>query len=228
MVDIYNQFKDFKSFEVVFLNSEKELQKLFCTVKSIENNRIFINANNQQNKNMFANIGDDLTLHIYTENGIYSASSKVLLVSKGIVNTEYVISYPENSKHSQRREYFRADLAIDFSMNVFENIEPESATNHQKQIVFVVDSKTRNICGKGMSYMSDKPFPEATMIELSLHFKEKTVSTSASLVYSKQIVVNNRPKFIHAFTFTDIAKKNIDFIVKKCFLHQLDLRRRMV
>lgn len=225
MLDIYNQFKDFKSFEVVFNNSTSELQKLFCTVKSIENNRIVINANNQQNKNIFANVGDDLTLHIYTENGIYSADSKVLLVSKGMINTEYIISYPANSKHSQRREYFRADMAIDFKMNVYANIGPDSSDN---QIIMVVDSKTRNICGKGMSFIFDRPFPELSMIEIDLYFKEKTVSVSANLVYSKQIVVNSRPKYIHAFTFMDISRQDIDFIVKKCFLHQLDLRKKLI
>ena len=228
MVDIYNQFKDFKSFEVIFTNSAKELQKIFCTVKSIENNRIIINANNQQNENVLAAVGDNLTLHIYTENGIYSASSKILFVSKGLVNTEYVIAYPANSKHSQRREYFRADMAIDFNMIVSANLEDESATGFKNEVIFVVDSKTRNICGKGMSYIFDKPFPELTTIKLELYFKEKNISTSACLVYSKQIIINNRPKYIHAFTFIDITKKNIDFIVKKCFLHQLDLRKKMI
>lgn len=228
MVDIYNQFKDFKSFEVVFTNKEKELQKIICTVKSIENNRIILNANNQQNKNIFADVGDDLKLHIYTENGIYSANSKIILFNKGIINTEYVISYPANSKHSQRREYFRAEMALDFKMNVFTNIEqnPDAEPNFQASLI--VDSKTRNICGKGMSYISETPFPESSIGEIDLYFKEKTISTTAYLVYSKQIVVNNRPKFIHAFTFPNIEKKNIDFIVKKCFLHQLDLRKKLI
>lgn len=215
MVDLYSQFKDFKSFEVSFFNSDNELQKLLCTVKSIENNKIILDANNQKNKNVFANVGDELKLHIYTENGIYSATSKVLLFTKGVINSEYIITYPANSKHSQRREYFRAEKAVNFKMEIL------------GQETVVVDSVTKNICGKGMSYISNTPFPEYETIRITMDFPEISIETFASLVYSKQIVISNKPKFIHAFTFTNISQKDIDFIIKKCFLHQLDLRKKM-
>lgn len=218
MVDIYDQFKDFKSFEVTFYNENRELQKIFCNVKSIENSSIIIDANNKQNKNTFAKVGDELKLYIYTENGIYSATSKVLLVNKGILSTEYIIAYPANSKHSQRREYFRADLPVKFKMNTI--LDSESDKN------FNVESTTRNICGKGMSYLDDTQFPEYEFITIDLFFSEKTINTMAKLVYSKQILIGNKPRFIHAFTFTNISPKDIDFIVKKCFLHQLNLRKK--
>lgn len=218
MVDIYNQFKDFKSLEVVFLDKGGQLRKIFCTVKSIENNSIILDANNQKNENIFADVGDELKLHIYTENGIYSATSKIVLVTRGILNTEYIIAYPANSKHSQRREYFRADMDIPFKMKVITN------TSTGEKIV--VESKTRNICGKGMSFVHDTDFFEYNTIEITLFFKEKSITTMATLVYSKQIVLGNKPKFIHAFTFNNISTKDIDFVVKKCFLHQLDLRKK--
>lgn len=219
MADIYDQFKDFKSFEVTFENKNNELQKIFCTVKSVENDSIILDANNQENKDIVAEKDTELKLYIYTESGIYSAASKVLSVSSGIMNTEYAIAYPANSKHSQRREYFRADLSIEFKMNVVNNEDSSKS--------FFVDSKTRNICGKGMSFVYDKPFPEYSSIDIDLIFPDKTISTSAAIVYSKQIVVGSHPKFIHAFAFTNISQKNIDFIVKQCFLHQLELRKRL-
>jgi len=218
--DVFNQFRDFKSFEVAFYNQDKELQKLYCTVKSIENNRIVLNANNNTNKNIVASVGEDLQLHIYTENGIYSAKSKVILVSKGLINTEYIISYPANSKHSQRREYFRAEIPLKFNMKVF------PSENSDK--FFAIDGTTRNVCGKGMSFISDKLFLECEKIEVELAFDEKVVKTSAQLVYSKKIVIQDHSKFIHAFMFTDISKKDIEFIIKKCFLHQLDLRKKSI
>lgn len=217
MADIYDQFKDFKSFEAVFTDRDQQPQRLFCSVKSIENNRIILNASKKDNKDVFAEEGTELKLHIYTEHGIYSAVSKVLLATKGLVNNEYIISYPANSKHSQRREYFRADLAVHFIMTV-------GLDNHGQ--VISIDSQTKNICGKGMSYISDKPFPDYTMVDIELLFKEKSVRTYANLVYSKPIVIANRPKFIHAFSFTNISSTNIDLIVKKCFLHQLNLRKK--
>ena len=68
MAELYNQFKDFKSFEVVFFNKEQGLQKIYCDVRSIEHDRIILSANNQKNKGVSANTGDEFKLHIYTEN----------------------------------------------------------------------------------------------------------------------------------------------------------------
>lgn len=218
MEDIYNQFKDFKAFEVVFLDQDNKPQKLFCTVKSIETTSIIIDANNKDNENIFAQIGDDLKLHIYTESGVYSASSKVLRADKGILNTEYEIAYPTNSKHSQRREYFRADLDVTFKMNIL--------INEQTKENFLIDAKTRNICGKGMSFIYDQDIEKYDDIDIELFFNEKSINSKARLVYSRQIVQGNHPKFILAFTFSTISTKDIDFIVKKCFLHQLELRRK--
>lgn len=218
MVDIYNQFKDFKAFEVVFTDKDQQQQTLFCTVKSIENDRIVLDSNNQSNNNIFADADDELKLYIYTENGIYSATSKVLTVSKGLVNTEYVISYPANSKHSQRREYFRADMPVDFQMRITSDTPGKDSV--------VIKGTTRNICGKGMSYVSGEHFPTYSSIDLHLIFPDKTVDTTATFVYAKQIVVGSHPKFVYAFVFNNISQKNIDFIVKKCFLHQLDLKKR--
>lgn len=217
MADFYDQFKDFKSFEAVFYNEQNQLQQLFCDVKTIEHDRIIISASNKKNKNVHANVGDELKIHIYTDNGIYSAVSRVLSVNKSGTSTEYVIAYPANSKHSQRREYFRADIAVNFKLAII---------NEDNSLL--VEAKTKNICGKGMCYISDKPFPNYESIEVDLFFPERTINTLASLVYSKPMVVGNRPKFIHAFTFTNISKNNIDFIVKKCFLYQLDLRKKQV
>lgn len=217
MVDIYNQFKDFKSFEVIFHDKNNDPQKIICNVKSIENNSIVLNANNKANKDIFAEVGSELKLHIYTEMGIYSAASKILLVDQGILNTEYVIAYPTNSKHSQRREYFRADLQIDFKIKII--IDKQTDEN------ILIEGKTKNICGKGMSFVYDKDISEYETMQVELLFKEKKIKTSASPVYSKQIIAGNKPKHIIAMKFNDIHLKDIDFIIKQCFVHQLSLRK---
>lgn len=219
MLDISKQFKEFKVFEVAFFSEKRELQKLLCTVKSIESNRIVINANNQKNKNIFASSDDELQLHIYTEQGVYSATSKVLLVSKGIISTEYVITYPENSKHSQRREYFRAEIAVNFALTVFNDGDSEQV---------IINSTTKNICGKGMSYIADEPLGGYSTLEVEFFFQERVIRSFAELVYTQPIMVGEKQQYINAFTLTDISKHNIEFIIKKCFLHQLDLRKKPI
>lgn len=213
MVDIYEQFKDFKSFEVTFYNQNNELQKIYCNIKNVNNSAFIIESTDK----IQAKLNDELKLYIYTENGIYSATSKVLEVTQNNKLTEYVIDYPANTKHSQRREYFRADLRVNFDMQI--TLSDNTSDIH-------VDKITKNVCGKGMSYISDKPFPEYNSIIINLSFEDKPLQTSAKLVYSKQLIIDNKPKYVHAFTFTDISQKNIDFIVKKCFLHQLEMRKQ--
>lgn len=218
MVDIYNLYSDFKILEVAFKSKDNTLNKLICTVKSIENDRLVIAANNKKNKDVFAEVGVDLKLYIYTDNGIYSSDSKVLELFKGSFTTEYTISYPTQSKHSQRREYFRADIHVDFVMKV--------VTDNEQDEVDTISGKAKNICGKGLSFLSKKPFPAYDSIDVRLLFPDKSILTSAELVYSRPTQVNNKLMFIHAFTFTDISRYDIDYIVKKCFLFQLDHKKK--
>lgn len=218
MLDFYREFRDFKAFEIHFNDSQDKDCRLFCNIKSIESNNLLIEVNENQNECPLPNPGDDLKVYIYTENGIYSAISKILSVQKGISSTEYIIEYPKNCKHSQRREYFRADLSVDFK------IKCSSKENPKEQ--HIIESKTKNICGKGMCYISDKPFLTTENISVELVFLEKNVTTKATFVYSKQIIEGNHPKFINAFAFTSISQRDIDLIVKKCFLYQLELRKQ--
>lgn len=217
MLDILNQFREFRTFEVVFFDSKRHLQKIICSLRRIDSNSVAIVANNRKNKNVIAKVGDDLKLYLYAENGIYSATSKILIVRKDTFNTEYIISYPENSKHSQRREYFRADLEVKFAIK-----RPVGSFED----VVIVDGVTKNMCGKGMSFLSDKPFLESDSIEVNLYFPDRTINTTAELVYAKQIIVEDELKFINAFVFTTISGANINYIVKKCFLYQLKLRKK--
>lgn len=218
MLDFYKEFRDFKAFEIRFTDSGSEESKIFCKIKSIENNALVVDADNILNKNVLAKVADELRVYIYTENGIYAAVSKVLSIVKGTSHTEYVIEYPKSCKHSQRREYFRADLNVDFNLEITQK-DSEKEPIH-------IEGKTKNICGKGMCYISNKPFPEHESVEVVLHFPEKEVKTMATFVYSKQIGQGSHPKFINAFAFTTIKTRDIDLVVKKCFLYQLDLRKQ--
>lgn len=217
MLDLYEQFKDFKSFEIVFTDPKNDLQKLYCDVKRIENNSVILAANNKKNNNIVAPAGTVLKISIYTGHGIYSSTAKVLDVIEGRLFTEYVISYPENSKHHQRREYFRAEMPVDFKLTT-PIVQEENAN-------LIIDSKTKNISGKGMCFISDEPFPEHGPIDIELFFNDRSVNTLARLVYFRRILVNNIPKYVHAFNFTSIAPRDTDYIVKQCFLHQLDLKK---
>lgn len=218
MVDLYNHFKDFKSFEATFFDKNHELHKLSFTVKSIDGKRIVLSANNQKSKNVFAHPRAELKLIIYSDSGVYTGSSKVIHVSKGLFSTEYIITAPANSKHSQRRQFYRAEISIPFKLKCLKD--------KQSLESFIIEAKTKNICAKGLSYYSDSIVPDHESCELELFFKERKIRTSAVHVYTTQVQFGNRSKYIHAFSFDTINNKDMEFITKKCFLHQLHLIKR--
>lgn len=218
MLDLYSQFKDIKSFEISFTDIENKPQTLIGSVKSIESTNIIVDVNKEQNKNIIAEVGEELKLNIYTDNGIYSAASMILQSNNGINTTEYVIAYPANSRHYQRREYFRAEMALDTKIALMNDSEDEED--------YLIDAKTKNICGKGMSFVSELPLPKHDAIGVTLYFKDRTIETLAEHVYSKEILTLYKIKYVHAFEFKSIGQKDIDYIVKQCFLHQLELRKK--
>jgi c-di-GMP-binding flagellar brake protein YcgR len=217
MLDIFKQYKDFKAFEIVYYNEDKQPHKILCTLQNIEDDRIVVHADIKKNHSAYARLGDDVQMNIYTELGVYSSMSKILSVEKRTTLTEYVLAYPQYSRHSQRREYFRADIAIKFEMQV---------TTLENR-VFNITGVTKNICGNGMCYISDKSFSGYSDIKLRLLFEKKAIDIGAELVYSRPQIINNVcTKFINAFTFNEISEKDTDFIVQQCFLHQLKLRQK--
>ena len=57
-----------------------------------------------------------------------------------------------------------------------------------------------------------------------LEFPEKIIETSAKLVYTREKESHGKMYYVTALHFTTITPRNIDFIVKKCFLYQLRLK----
>ncbi|MDD3436572.1 MAG: PilZ domain-containing protein [Candidatus Gastranaerophilales bacterium] len=218
MGEFLKQFKDFKSFEVIFHDENNQLQKIYCTVISIQSDCVILHADNERNNNILAKEDDSINIRIYTDNGVYSSESKILSVTPSAVLTEYIIAYPENSNHSQRREYFRADMTVDFKLE----IETKDAPGTRK----VIQAQTRDISGKGLSFISDKPLPAVKSAIVELYFDEKNIKSTARLVYSKELGSFSGRKFLNAFHLINISQKDIDFIVKKCFLYQLELRKK--
>lgn len=217
MIDIFNQFREFKSFEAALIHEGDNPQKIFCSINSVENDKITIDASNKKN-HAVAVVGDELKLYIYTENGVYTAKSKVLEVDKGLLLTKYVIAHPEDTKHSQRRDYFRADMTVKFNI--------EATPKDETQKIFLERAETKNICGKGLCYISKHPFPVCKEIKIDLWLDNETIETESILIHSSETTIAGKIKYIHAFNFTTISQRNIDYIVKKCFLHQLELRKQ--
>ena len=217
MLDIYNQIQNIKSLEIGFIDNKGTSHKLVCTVKFVDNEYLILIANNQQNNHVFAKAGNELNVCIFTEMGVFTAVSKVVQVFEGVVNSEYIITYPEKSRHFQRREYFRVSMSVDTNITIIRD-SPDLSD-------LIIHSKTKNICGKGMSCLCEQLIPDYAVIVVELLFSERVITTLAAPIYNKKINIYDQSKVINGFSFLDITKKDIDFIVKKCFLHQLEQRK---
>ncbi|RAI11495.1 MAG: hypothetical protein DKM23_04435 [Candidatus Melainabacteria bacterium] len=209
MADIFEEYKNLKSFEVEFFD-EVYMHRIMCKIRNIEPDKMLIYSDDSKTGDVKPKVGTNLTLNVYSENGIYNSIARVLDVKEDNGLTIYSITYPTQNKVNQRREYFRADLKIPYVMT----IERNSRTD-------ILEGETVNICGKGVCIKNSKPFLPYNKIDLTINFKNRTINTSAEYVYSRTTVENGKPAFLHAFMLTTIEQKDIDFIVGQCFLYQL-------
>ncbi len=209
MVDVFEEYKNLKSFEVEFFD-ETFMHRIMCKIKNIEAERMLIVSDNKKTGSIKPKVGTNLSLNVYSENGIYNSLSRVLDVQEEEDVTIYAIDFPSQNKVTQRREYFRADLHIPYVMKIARNGKED-----------VLEGETVNICGKGICIKNNKPFLPYDNIQVLIKFKNKEISTNAEYVYSRTSAENGKPFFYHAFMLTTIEKSDIDFIVGQCFLYQL-------
>ena len=209
MVDFLEEYKNLKSFEVEFFD-EVYMHRIMCKIKNIEPERMLIISENSKTGDVKPKTGTNLTLNVYTENGIYNSISRVIDVIEENDITTYAITYPSQNKITQRREYFRANLKIPFKMTVLRKDKSE-----------VIEGETINICGKGICIQTNRPFLPYSSINVDINFKNYSINTDAEFVYTRTISENGRPAFQHAFMLTTIQQKDVDYIVGQCFLYQL-------
>lgn len=209
MSDIFEEYKNLKSFEVEFFDNEF-MHRIMCKIRNIEPDKMLIVSENSKTGDVKPKVGTNLALNVYAENGIYNSISRVLDVQESDNETIYAISYPAQNKMTQRREYFRADLKINYKLSV-----------KRGDKVDVLEGETTNICGKGICIRNTKPFLTYDKIDVELNFKNRAVHSNAEYVYSRTSFDGGKPSFLHAFMLTNIEQKDVDFIVGQCFLYQL-------
>ena len=129
----YNFLKPSNKLEIILDNNS-----YFCTIYYVENDKltVFFDKHTELPEK-------EIEVNIYAEDGIYSATSRILSSNYLNETTFYMLSFPSNIKHSQRREYLRADIETDFALKVM-----LEGTQIEKII-----STTKNICAKGLAFV---------------------------------------------------------------------------
>lgn len=176
-------------------------QNYFCTIYYVENEEITV---------FLDSVTDlpekEVEINIYAQDGIYNAKSAILSSNCLGEKVFYKLSFPTNIKHSQRREYLRADIKAEFCL-----IIEEAGEEPQK-----ICSVTKNICAKGLAFIAEHLITSYSNIYVEIYLKDEVIKTHAELVYANPVRMDNTFKFMTAVTFTDIPKDKMDFIAKEC------------
>lgn len=146
-------------------------------------------------------------IYIHTPDGVYSIEADVIDFGDDYCR----ISMPITMKHSQRREFLRADLKLRVILN-FRGREDE-----YKQI----ETETINACGRGICFNSREDLSYIKDIKAEIFLSEKIVESRAEVVYVKPIETPDGLKFIVALTLTTISDQDVNEIVRECFLYKL-------
>ena len=173
----------------------------FCTIYYVENEEITV----------FLDTGKDLPeceveINIYAQDGIYNAKSRILSGNCLGEKVFYKLAFPTNIKHSQRREYLRADIETPFHLLIKDGGEKP----------VMVESITKNICAKGLCFVSDRLITSYSNLSVELLLDGRVIKTHAELVWSNPVRMENTFKFMTAVMFTDIVQDDMDYIAKQC------------
>lgn len=195
-MDSFNFLKPSNKLEIIV-----DDKSYFCTIYYVENEKLTVFFEKQTELPE-----KEIEINIYAEDGVYNATSRIISSNYLNETTFYMLSFPSNIKHSQRREYLRADIETDFSLTI--NFEGEELDK--------IIATTKNICAKGLAYIADRQMGAYTSLEVELFLSGKSIKTNAELVYSTPIRINNSFKFLTALTFTTISKEEMNFITLQC------------
>lgn len=195
-MDKFSFLKPSNKLEIILDN-----KSYFCTIYYVENEKLTVFFDKQTDLPE-----KEIEINIYAQDGIYNATSRILSSNYLNETTFYMLSFPSNIKHSQRREYLRADIETDFAMKVY----------FDGQEIEKIISTTKNICAKGLAFIADRQMGAYSNLEVDLFLAGKEIKTQAELVYSTPIRVDNTFKFLTAVTFTSISKEEMNFITLQC------------
>ncbi len=202
MVDFFIFIKEQQRVELIF---DKD-RRIYGVISSVLGDKVTILT--EQKPILHKN--QSLEINTYSENGVYCGESKVLDYKWEYKKRIITIEYPKEIKHSQRREYLRANIKASFELSVYTD---------EKQTV--INGETRDICGKGISFYYEKPLSQFSKYNVKIKLKNKEIFSTCQLVYTKVSIVDMKPMFVNAFVLTGITLDDTKFIADMCMEYHL-------
>ncbi len=214
--DLINEKSDIKFAKLLFNKGTDDALSFNCLIKNVEKD--FVNFVGMSDYSDQVKVGSPLDVKIYSSNGVVSAGATLLKVAKKDNTPIYTTSYPKPYDHTQKRAYYRADMHLPVTVMI---VLPNAKTH-------LINTTTKNVSGRGMCFISLEPeIPEYFSITVNLKFKDRYVVTTADHIYTSKVAYKNKFLYIHAFKFIGISVDDINFVIKECFLYQINKKKRI-
>ncbi|MEI7474881.1 MAG: flagellar brake domain-containing protein [bacterium] len=220
MNDIFDQIKELTKLDVDYSDEENHYYGLKSYIKRVEEERLLVDPPCHKGKVYTFHDGQMINITISTSMGVFSGECKVIGREISTISGLW-ITYPLSNKHVQRREFVRVPMKKDGELIIY--------TTPSKKEVITIPFKTKDISGKGFSYISNDPLKNYYDIECKLKldpFSNSFIKSRCDHVYSKATMINGEAKYINAFAFTELTNKDVETIVRECFKGQLELRKK--
>lgn len=218
MPDMYDFIKETAPFELEYIDGYDNYNCLNSHVKRVYEDYILIAPPQKNDLSYNLSDGQEVTIIFKTEKGIFSAVSTVIGTQLGLMSG-LKISFPFDTKLTERREFVRVPLAL--KVEVIKFFDKDC----QKSESFHI--KTRNISGRGLCYISDRPMSDYydLLCKIHLESEKEPISVRCDHVYSKKIKINNEKAYLTAFSYADLSNEDTAKLVKACFKYQIDCRK---
>ncbi len=202
-----------RQFELVALNKNGAKERYAGKFCQSQNDHYLISILRDNNKTVTLKAGQEVNIHLYTPEGVYNLSCKILEVYEKY----YKISLPKTIKRAQRREFIRVNMRIPMKIIVGDT---------QKRVYDVISN---NISARGCGFYCKDEIGAQEKITVQFSIDGKPIQTFANLVSCKpKPLISGVGRHTVSLYFTSVSQSNIDLIVKECFTFQGKARLQML
>lgn len=212
--DLLTNSSDVKFAKLLFNKGTDDALSFNCIIRNV--NKEFVNFAGMSDYSDQVELGAPIDIKIYSTNGVVVAEATLLKIFKIGATPIYTTTVPVAYEHTQKRAYYRADMHLPVTLLT---VLPNGSTRQ-------INATTKNISGRGMCFISlEKDFPEYFSITINIKFKDRFIVTTADYVYTTPVKYKDSTLYVHAFNFIGIEPQNINYIVRECFLFQLEKQK---
>lgn len=213
MKDYLNYIKEAKKVEIIARSTDCTV-RFFCNfIRSSDKSLFFTKPTNKYTEFNYPK-GQTLELYIYTANGVFRLKCRL----ESCENQQCELLLPQSVDKIQRREFIRVGLKV----KTIINLKTPTYTKNIK-----TDSK--DLSANGIRVILDEDISKYDKnIELSILFPDNIIKTRAKLIKVKPTVINSTTYYETSLSFITSNKRDVDFIVKKCFEFQAQQRKKLL